>query len=40
MCDGEVFRTQRGEMTVRAKEVTLLSKSLLPLPEKFHGLTG
>ena len=36
---GEVFRTQRGEMSVRAKEVTLLSKSLLPLPEKFHGLT-
>ena len=37
---GEVFRTQRGEMSVRAKEVTLLSKSLLPLPEKFHGLTN
>jgi len=36
--DGEVFRTQRGEMSVRAKNVTLLSKSLLPLPEKFHGL--
>ena len=36
--DGEVFRTQRGEMSVRAKTVTLLSKSLLPLPEKFHGL--
>ena len=36
--DGEVFRTQRGEMSVRIKEVTLLSKSLLPLPEKFHGL--
>ena len=36
---GEVFRTQRGEMSVRAREVTLLSKSLLPLPEKFHGLT-
>ena len=36
--DGEVFRTQRGEMSVRAKEITLLSKSLLPLPEKFHGL--
>ena len=36
---GEVFRTQRGEMSVRAKEITLLSKSLLPLPEKFHGLT-
>ena len=36
--DGEVFRTQRGEMSVRVKEVVLLSKSLLPLPEKFHGL--
>ena len=36
---GEVFRTQRGEMSVRCKEVKLLSKSLLPLPEKFHGLT-
>ena len=35
---GEVFRTQRGEMSVRAKEITLLSKALLPLPEKFHGL--
>ena len=36
---GQVFRTQRGEMSVRAQEITLLSKSLLPLPEKFHGLT-
>ena len=36
--DGEVFRTQRGEMSVRARNITLLSKSLLPLPEKFHGL--
>ena len=36
---GEVFRTQRGEMSVRVREITLLSKSLLPLPEKFHGLT-
>ncbi len=36
--DGEVFRTQRGEMSVRAKNITLLCKSLLPLPEKFHGL--
>lgn len=36
--DGEVFRTQRGEMSIRVKEVVLLSKSLLPLPEKFHGL--
>ena len=37
--DGEVFRTQRGEMSVRAKKITLLSKSLRPLPEKYHGLT-
>ena len=36
---GEVFRTQRGEMSIRCKEITLLSKSLQPLPEKFHGLT-
>ncbi len=36
--DGEVFRTQRGEMSVRAKNITLLCKALLPLPEKFHGL--
>ena len=36
---GEVFRTQRGEMSVRGREITLLSKSLLPRPEKFHGLT-
>ena len=35
---GEVFRTQRGEMSIRCKEITLLSKSLQPLPEKFHGL--
>ena len=38
--DGMVFRTQRGEISVRAENVTLLSKSLLPLPEKFHGLTN
>ena len=38
--DGVVFRTQRGEISVRAVKVTLLSKSLLPLPEKFHGLTN
>ncbi len=35
---GVVFRTQRGEMSVRVEKVTLLSKSLLPLPEKYHGL--
>ena len=37
---GVVLRTQRGEMSVRVERVTLLSKSLLPLPEKFHGLTN
>ena len=37
---GVVFRTQRGEMSVRVETVSLLSKSLLPLPEKFHGLTN
>ena len=37
---GTVFRTQRGEMSVRVASATLLSKSLLPLPEKFHGLTN
>ena len=37
--EGEVFRTKRGEISVKAHSVTLLSKSLLPLPEKFHGLT-
>ena len=36
---GQVFRTQKGEMSIRAHEITLLSKSLQPLPEKFHGLT-
>ena len=37
---GEVFRTKTGETSVRVKEATLLAKSLLPLPEKFHGLTN
>ena len=37
--EGEVFRTKRGEISLKAKTITLLSKSLLPLPEKFHGLT-
>ena len=36
---GQVFRTQKGEMSIRAYEITLLSKSLQPLPEKFHGIT-
>ena len=35
---GFVFRTKTGEVSVHAKEVTLLAKSLYPLPEKFHGL--
>jgi lysyl-tRNA synthetase, class II len=35
---GVVFRTQKGEISVRASEITLLSKSLKVLPEKFHGL--
>ncbi len=36
---GYAFRTRRGEISIHAHSVTLLSKSLLPLPEKFHGLT-
>ena len=36
---GVVFRTKMGEISVHASQVTLLSKSLQPLPEKFHGLT-
>ena len=36
---GEVFRTKTGELSVRVVELTLLAKSLRPLPEKFHGLT-
>lgn len=37
--EGFVFRTRRGEISVHCNSVKLLSKSLLPLPEKFHGLT-
>ena len=37
--EGQVFRTRRGEVTVRAEKYTLLTKSLRPLPEKWHGLT-
>ena len=37
--EGDVFRTKRGEISLKAHTITLLSKSLLPLPEKFHGLT-
>lgn len=36
--EGEVFKTKTGEISIRAKEVTLLTKSLAILPEKFHGL--
>lgn len=36
--NGKVFRTKMGEISVHADEITLLSKSLLPLPEKWHGL--
>ncbi len=37
---GKVFKTQTGEVSVHAESIELLSKSLLPLPEKFHGLTN
>ena len=37
--EGFVFRTRKGEISIHVKTVKLLSKSLLPLPEKFHGLT-
>ncbi len=36
--EGEVYTTQTGEITVRCEKLTLLSKSMRPLPEKFHGL--
>ena len=38
--EGKLFRTRTGEISVHATAVTLLAKSLLPLPEKFHGLTN
>ena len=38
-CEGEVFKTKTGEISVRTTSIVLLSKSLLPLPEKYHGLT-
>ena len=38
--EGHLFRTRTGEVSVHATSVTLLAKSLLPLPEKFHGLTN
>ena len=36
--EGEAFRTKRGEISVKADSITILSKALLPLPEKYHGL--
>lgn len=36
--EGTIFRTKRGELSILVKDVTLLTKSILPLPEKFHGL--
>ncbi len=38
--EGEVFTTQTGEISIRVNKITLLSKSLQPLPEKFHGMTN
>ena len=38
-CEGRVFKTKTGEISIRTSKITLLSKSLLPLPEKYHGLT-
>ena len=38
--EGTVFTTRTGEVSVHCKKITLLSKSLIPLPEKFHGLTN
>ena len=38
--EGKLFRTRTGEVSVHATKATLLAKSLLPLPEKFHGLTN
>ncbi len=37
-CRGEVFKTHAGEVSVKVSSIELLAKSLLPLPEKFHGL--
>ncbi|HEY1991625.1 MAG TPA: OB-fold nucleic acid binding domain-containing protein, partial [Gammaproteobacteria bacterium] len=37
--EGEMFKTKTGELSVRADKLQLVSKSLLPLPEKFHGLS-
>ena len=37
--EGEIFKTKPGEISIRTRKIQLLSKSLLPLPEKYHGLT-
>ena len=37
---GEIMKTDTGEVSIKAKEITLLSKALRPLPEKYHGLTN
>ena len=38
-CEGTLFRTRTGELTVKATQVRMLTKSLRPLPDKFHGMT-
>jgi len=38
-CEGELFKTNKGELSIRIADIQLLTKSLRPLPEKFHGLT-
>jgi lysyl-tRNA synthetase class 2 len=38
-CEGVLFRTRTGELSIKAQEVVLITKSLRPLPEKFHGLS-
>jgi lysyl-tRNA synthetase class 2 len=38
-CEGDVFKTMKGDLAMNAREFTILTKSIRPLPEKFHGLT-
>lgn len=38
-CEGDVFKTMKGELALNARELTIVTKSIRPLPEKFHGLT-
>jgi lysyl-tRNA synthetase class 2 len=38
-CEGDVFKTMKGELAINARELTIVTKSIRPLPEKFHGLT-